>query len=89
MRTDKVSHDPTALALSALAWAVSDVERATRLLALTGLAPDDLRQRAADREVLAAVLGFLESHQPDLIACADALEVRPESLVTAREELER
>ncbi len=89
MRRDKVSHDPTALALSALAWTLADTDRATRLLALTGLDPDDLRHRAADPAVLGAVLAFLEAHQPDLIACADALEVAPDDLVQARAELER
>ena len=89
MRTDKVSRDAIALALSALAWTVTDATRAGRLLALTGLTPDDLRNRAADPAVLGAVLGFLEGHQPDLIACADALTVDPADLVAAREALER
>jgi hypothetical protein len=38
--------------------------------------------------VLAALLGFLESHEPDLIACAEALDRKPEHLVRARMELE-
>ena len=38
--------------------------------------------------LLAAVLGFLESHEPDLIACADALDVKPEALIRARQQLE-
>lgn len=88
MRSDKVSHDPAALALGALAWTLGDATRSDRLLALTGLTPDDLRERAADPPVLAAVLTFLESHQPDLIACADALGLSPETLVAARLELE-
>jgi hypothetical protein len=78
-----------ALALSALGWALSDTQRAERLLALTGLTPDDLRSRLDDPAVLAAILGFLEAHEPDLIACAEALEVKPAALVAARETLER
>jgi hypothetical protein len=78
-----------ALALSALGWVVSDEGRAARLLALTGLAPDDLRQRLGEPAVLAAILSFLEAHEPDLIACADALGTKPESLVDARRSLER
>ncbi|WP_156680182.1 DUF3572 family protein [Sphingomonas profundi] len=88
MRSDKVSHDPLALALAALAWTLGDDARGERLLALTGLTPDDLRGRAADPAVLGAVLAFLEAHQPDLMACADALAVSPEALVAARMELE-
>jgi Protein of unknown function (DUF3572) len=33
------------------------------------------------------VLGFLEAHQPDLVACAEALGVKPEDIVSAREGL--
>lgn len=80
--------DPVALALRALAWTLAEQARADRMLALTGLAADDLRARAADPAVLAAVLGFLEAYEPDLIACAEALEVPPAQLVLARERLE-
>ena len=79
---------PSALALLALGWTLGDSTRAERLLALTGLTPDDLRQRLDDLGVLAATLGFLEAHEPDLIACADALEVTPAELVAARRALE-
>lgn len=80
--------DSATLALSALAWTLSDGPRAERLLALTGLDAGELRARAADPELLAAVLGFLESHEPDLMACADALDVKPEALIRAHQELE-
>ncbi len=78
-----------ALGLHALAWTVTDGDRAARLLALTGLSPTDLRERAGDPSLLAAVLGFLEAHEPDLVACAEALEVTPAQLVDARARLER
>lgn len=81
-------HDPEALALSALGWVLSEGERAQRLLSLTGLTPDDLRERLGSPSVLAAILGFLEAHEPDLVACAEALEVRPADLVEARRRLE-
>ena len=77
------------LALSALGWILSDAARAQRLLSLTGLSPDDLRARIEDRALLAEVLRFLEAHEPDLIACAEALEAAPEQLVEARRRLER
>ena len=83
------TNDPEALALSALGWALSDQPRAERLLALTGLAPGDLRDRLGDRSLLAAVILFLESYEPDLIACAGALGVTPAALVDARTRLER
>lgn len=77
-----------ALALQALAWTLGDSHRANRLLDLTGLDPAELRARAAEPSLLAAVLGFLEAHEPDLLACADALDVPPADLVAARRELE-
>ena len=79
--------DAQTLALRALAWTLSDSGRARRLLDLTGLDPADLRERAAEPAVLGAALGFLQSHQPDLLACAEALEVSPERLVAAQEQL--
>ena len=83
------TNDPEALALSALGWALEEPARAERLLALTGLAPADLRERLGEPALLAAVLGFLEAHEPDLVACADALGVAPTALVEARRSLER
>jgi hypothetical protein len=77
------------LALSALGWTLSDGDRAARFLALTGLAPEDLRDRLGDRSFLAATLAFLEAHEPDLLACADALGVPAAQLVEARTVLER
>lgn len=81
--------DPESLALSALAWTLTDGERAQRLLALTGLGGEDLRDRIGEPAVLAAALGFVEAHEPDLIACAEALGVDPAALVAARRSLER
>ena len=77
------------LALAALGWILEDNARAERLVALTGLTPDDLRARLGDPQVLSAILRFLEAHEPDLIACAEALGVAPTALVEARRELER
>lgn len=87
MRDDE-TNDDEALALGALGWTLSEDARASRLLALTGLTPELLRERLDDRAFLAAVLRFLEGHEPDLIGCADALGVSPARLVAAREGLE-
>jgi hypothetical protein len=76
------------LALHALAWTLSDADRAHRLLDLTGLDPASLHARADDPAVLAATLAFLENNERDLLACADDLEVKPEALVAARMALE-
>ena len=81
--------NPETMALQALAWILSDSARAARLLDLTGLDPATLRARAGEPTLLAATLSFLESHEPDLIACADALDLSPAALVDARRQLER
>jgi len=75
--------DPAALALSALGWILSDEHRADRLLALTGLTPDELRASLGNRGTLGAVLDFLAAHEPDLVAAADALGVSPQELAGA------
>ncbi len=82
------TNDAEALALSALAATLTDERRATRFLALTGLTADELRARAAEPGLLAATLAFLESHEPDLVAVAEALGVAPDVLVAARRSLE-
>jgi len=75
-------------ALSALGWIVREPARADRLLALTGLSPESLRDGAENPSMLAALLTYLEAHEPDLIACAEALRIEPLALVRARTTLE-
>ena len=87
-RDDTNSTDPETLALSALGWTLSDESRAQRLLALTGLDPAALRERLGEPGLLASVLAFLEAHEPDLLAAAEALNVPPAALVEARRRLE-
>ena len=62
--------------------------RAERFLSITGLSPDGIRDSLGDRHMLAACLAFLENHEPDLIAVAQAIGVKPETLILARAELE-
>ena len=83
------TNDAEALALSALAAALTDERRAQRFLALSGIDTEDLRRRAAEPALLAALLRFLEAHEPDLIDVATTIGVEPRDLVAAREELER
>lgn len=81
------AHDPQALALGALGWVLGDGQRADRLLALTGLDADALRAGLGDPAVLGAVLEFLASHEPDLVAAAQHLGVEPADLMAAKERL--
>ena len=80
--------DAEVLALSALAATLSDERRARRFLDLSGIETEDLRERAGDPVLLAALLRFLEAHEPDLLDVAEAIGGKPEDLVAARQALE-
>ena len=76
------------LGLRALAWTLAEPSRANRLLDVTGLSPAELKASAGDPGTLAALLGFLEAHEPDLVACATEIGVSPAALVAAHRELD-
>ena len=77
------------LALAALAATLGDERRAQRFLDLTGIGTEELRARAGEPGLLAALLRFLESYESDLMAVAAAIDVKPQALVEARQQLER
>ncbi|MCR2834241.1 DUF3572 domain-containing protein [Qipengyuania sp. RS5-5] len=77
------------LALSALGWVLGDADRAERLLALTGLTPEQMRASLTDPAMLSAVLEFLGRYEPDLVKAAEALQIAPETLIAAQEILSR
>ena len=81
-------NDPVAIGLAALAATLSDERRAQRFLDLTGIGTDELRHKASDPALLAALLRFLEAYEPDLVDIAEALGVPPATLVEARRQLE-
>ena len=84
-------HSPTdsaTVALAALAATLTDERRAERFLSLTGLSPDGIRASLGDPHTLAACLRFLEDHEPDLVAVAEAIGETPATLIAARAELE-
>ena len=80
--------DSETVALAALAATLTDERRAERFLSITGLSPDGIRSSLGDRRTLAACLGFLEDHEPDLVAVAEAIGEQPATLIAARAELE-
>ena len=73
-----------ALALQALAFLVADEARCQRLLALTGLAPDDLRARAADPALLGGVLDHVLGDETLVVAFAAEAGIAPERVAGAR-----
>jgi hypothetical protein len=74
----QIQADPAMLALGALGWILTDADRAARIL----------RGGVSESATLAAILSFLEAHEPDLVAAADHIGSTPQALVNARIELE-
>ena len=66
---------------------LADERRARRFLDLTGLTPEQLRERIESPELQLSVLDFLCAHEPDLLGAAEALGVRPADIAAARERL--
>jgi hypothetical protein len=84
-----IDNDPVAVALAALAATLGCERRAQRFIDLTGIGTEELRARAAEPVLLAALIRFLEAHEPDLIDVAKAVGVEPAELVEARGQLEQ
>jgi hypothetical protein len=84
----RIPNDPVVLALAALAATLGSERRAQRFVDLTGIGTEELRRRAVDPTLLAALLHFLEAHEPDLLSVAEELGVEPSELVEARRQLD-
>ncbi len=75
-------HDLAATtALQALGFILADDRLRQRFIDLSGVSADDLRHGLGNPSVLGAILGFLASHEPDLMACAAALGMAPDQLM--------
>lgn len=89
MARDETNDDAAdVIALNALGWLLSEAGRCERFQALTGLDRETIRARAGEPDLLAAVLRHLAGHEPDLIACAEAIETEPAAMINALERLE-
>jgi hypothetical protein len=71
------------LALAALAWMATDDERLFPFLNATGVTPDTLRASAQDPGFLAGILDHIMGDEATLLACAEALDVKPERIAAA------
>ena len=84
----KTPIDAEATALRALATTLGKPDLTRRFLDLTGIGTDDLRRRVGEPGLLAALIRFLEAHEPDLIAVAGEIGITPDELVSSRRILE-
>jgi hypothetical protein len=76
-----------ALAVQALNFLATEPERLSRFLALSGLAPDSIRQAAAEPGFLAGVLAHLGEDESLLVAFAAEAGVTPADVDRARRTL--
>jgi hypothetical protein len=75
------------LALQALTFLAEDVQRIQRFMQLTGTAPEDLPALAPRRAFLLAVLDHLAADEALLLAFAQELRLKPETIAAARRAL--
>ena len=75
------------LGLQALGWLAADDELFGTFLGASGAQASDIAAAAQSPEFLGAVLDFLAAHEPDLVAAAEELGVKPAELMAARERL--
>jgi hypothetical protein len=71
------------LAVAAFSALTADEERMSRFMTLSGLQPDTIRQAAGSPRFFAAILDYVVSDEPLLIALASELGVKPERLMGA------
>jgi hypothetical protein len=77
--------DAQTIALTVIGWIVAETGRAERFLSMTGLDPEQLRAGLGQSAIQAAAIDFLLSHEPDLLACAAAIGVKPDAIAAARQ----
>ena len=77
------------IAAQGLAFLTADARRLQRFLALTGIAPADLKTRLGSREVLAAALSFLAADESLLLTFAADRHLAPTAIATALARLDR
>jgi hypothetical protein len=77
------------LAIQGLAFIAAEPARLSRFLALTGIAPEDIRGQAGSPQFLAAVLEHLAGDESLLLAFASNTSVAPETIAPALALLQR
>ena len=75
--------DAEATAVAILGWLAGEPELLSRFLALTGVAPSEVRNAVNDPGFLAGLVDFLMSHEPTLMAFSAATGIKPETVVSA------
>jgi hypothetical protein len=77
------AQDAEATAVAILGWLAGEPELLSRFLALTGVAPAEVRNAISDPGFLAGLVDFLMGHEPTLVAFSEATGIKPEAVVHA------
>lgn len=84
-RSPRLDHDGAErLAIAALGFLSSDIERLGRFLSVAGIGPETLRAAASEPGFLAGVLEYLMQDEDLLIAFAEETRTRPTLVAAAR-----
>ena len=84
LKKSSISQDESQIiALNALAFLVSDPDRITRFMGITGTAPETIRASASMPGFLAGVLDYLCGDQTLLLTFAESEGVEPELIDAA------
>ena len=87
-RRDKLTKElAVEIAISALNFLASDVERLDRFLSISGLGPHNLREAAAEPTFFGAVVDYVSGDEALLIDFAQAAGLSPARVASAREQL--
>ena len=73
------------IATTALAHIAGEDDRMSRFLALTGLAPEDMRAASQNPGFFIAVLDYFMNYEPDLLEFAEKSKIDPQLVVDARQ----
>lgn len=73
-----------ALALQALVWLSSQDALLPVFLGWSGMAPDELRARLRDPDLLPAILDFVLLEDDSVLALAEHLDLPPDMILRAR-----
>jgi len=80
-------NDAEALALQALIFLLSDTQRLSRFLALTGIGPADIRAAAATSDLQVATLEYLLSDESLLLMFCQGAGIDPAIIAPAHDVL--
>lgn len=75
------------IALQALSFLVRDDELLEQFLTLTGLTPDELKERVHEPDLLGGVLDAILADDEDLVAFCNLSSLSPETIILARRAL--